>query len=90
MPSTITVGSSERLNVVEECEEVETAFNHAGGLPFVLTRLDSGEKRALVTTGRVASEEPGMRLCAEWLKTVVKEVPATWIGVGDPYWRPTA
>jgi putative NIF3 family GTP cyclohydrolase 1 type 2 len=49
----------------------------------------AGEKRALVTTGRVVSEEPGMRACAEWLKTVVKEVPAKWIGVGDPYWRPT-
>jgi putative NIF3 family GTP cyclohydrolase 1 type 2 len=50
----------------------------------------AGEKRALVTTGRVASEEPGMRMCAEWLKTVVKEVPAKWIGAGDPYWRPAA
>ncbi len=50
----------------------------------------TGEKRALVTTGRVASEDPGMRLCAEWLKTVVKEAPAKWIGVGDPYWRPSA
>jgi putative NIF3 family GTP cyclohydrolase 1 type 2 len=50
----------------------------------------AGEKRALVTTGRVASEEPGMRLCADWIKTVVKEVPAKWIGVGDPYWRPAA
>jgi putative NIF3 family GTP cyclohydrolase 1 type 2 len=49
-----------------------------------------GEKRALVTTGRVVSEEPGMRVCAEWLKTVVKEVPAKWIGVGDPYWGPAA
>jgi putative NIF3 family GTP cyclohydrolase 1 type 2 len=50
----------------------------------------AGEKRALVTTGRVVSEEPGMRVCAEWLKTVVQEVPARWIGVGDPYWRPGA
>ena len=48
----------------------------------------AGEKRALVTTGRVVSEDPGMRACAEWLKTMVKEVPAKWIGVGDPYWRP--
>jgi putative NIF3 family GTP cyclohydrolase 1 type 2 len=48
----------------------------------------AGEKRALVTIGRVVSEEPGMRACAEWLKTVVKEVPARWIGAGDPYWRP--
>jgi len=48
-----------------------------------------GEKRTLVTTGRVVSEEPGMRACADWLKTVVKEVPAAWIDAGDPYWRPS-
>jgi putative NIF3 family GTP cyclohydrolase 1 type 2 len=48
----------------------------------------AGEKRALVTIGRVVSEEPGMRACADWLKTLVKEVPSKWIGAGDPYWRP--
>ena len=48
----------------------------------------AGEKRALVTIGRVVSEDPGMRACAEWLNTVVPEIPARWIGVGDPYWRP--
>ena len=48
----------------------------------------AGEKRALVTIGRVVSEDPGMRACAEWLKTAVKEVPSKWIGAGDPYWRP--
>lgn len=46
-----------------------------------------GEKPGLVTIGRVASEDPGMRLCAAWLKTVVREVPTRWITVGDPYWR---
>ena len=55
---------------------------------YAADMFTAGEKRALVTTGRVVSEEPGMRVCAEWLKTVVKEVPAKWIGVGDPYWRP--
>jgi putative NIF3 family GTP cyclohydrolase 1 type 2 len=45
------------------------------------------EKRGLVTIGRVASEDPGMRACAAWLKTVVREVPAQWIAVGDLYWR---
>ena len=47
----------------------------------------AGEKRVLVTVGRVLSEDPGMRLCADWVKKIVPEVPATWIGVGDPYWR---
>lgn len=57
---------------------------------YAADMFTAGEKRALVTTGRVVSEEPGMRVCAEWLMTVVKEVPAKWIGVGDPYWRPAA
>ncbi len=48
----------------------------------------AGEKRTLITIGRVVSQDPGMRLCADWLKTVVNEVPARWIGAGDPYWRP--
>ena len=41
-----------------------------------------GEKRGLVTIGRVASEDPGMRVCAAWLKTVVNEIPVHWIYAG--------
>jgi putative NIF3 family GTP cyclohydrolase 1 type 2 len=55
---------------------------------YAADMFTAGEKRALVTTGRVVSEEPGMRACAGWLKTVANEVPVKWIGVGDPYWRP--
>jgi hypothetical protein len=55
---------------------------------FAADLFTAGLKPALVTTGRIASEDPGMRVCAEWLKSVVKEVPAKWIAVGDPYWRP--
>lgn len=47
----------------------------------------AGEKRTLVTIGRVASEDPGMRVCATWLKTFVKGVPVEWIPAGDPFWR---
>ena len=55
---------------------------------YAADMFTAGEKRTLVTVGRVVSEEPGMRACADWLKNVVKEVPAKWIGAGDPYWRP--
>jgi putative NIF3 family GTP cyclohydrolase 1 type 2 len=55
---------------------------------YAADMFTAGEKRALATVGRVVSEEPGMRACAEWLKNVVREVPAKWIGTGDPYWRP--
>ena len=57
---------------------------------YAADMFTAGEKRVLVTTGRVVSEEPGMRACAEWVKTVVKEVPVKWIGAGDPYWRPAS
>ena len=55
---------------------------------YAADMLTAGEKRALVTTGRVVSEEPGLRACAEWVKKLIREVPVKWIGVGDPYWRP--
>ncbi|SPE24687.1 conserved exported hypothetical protein [Candidatus Sulfopaludibacter sp. SbA3] len=55
---------------------------------YAADMFTAGEKRVLVTVGRVVSEEPGMRACADWLKTVVKGVPASWIDAGDPYWRP--
>jgi hypothetical protein len=31
---------------------------------------------------------PRVRLCADWLKTFVTEVPIAWIPAGDPFWRP--
>jgi hypothetical protein len=47
----------------------------------------AGEKRGLVTIGRVASEDPGMRACADWMKTVLNDLPVRWIPAGDLYWR---
>jgi putative NIF3 family GTP cyclohydrolase 1 type 2 len=48
----------------------------------------TGEKKALILVGRIVSEEPGMRACAEWLKSLVPGVPSRHIAAGDPYWRP--
>jgi len=48
----------------------------------------SGQKKGFITLGRVLSEEPGMSLCADWLKTLFPEVPVRWLPAGDPYWRP--
>ena len=54
---------------------------------FAADLFTIGEKHGLVTIGRVVSEDPGMRVCADWLKSIVKDVPARWIMVGDLYWR---
>jgi putative NIF3 family GTP cyclohydrolase 1 type 2 len=55
---------------------------------YARDKITGGEKKSLILIGRVLSENPGMNVCAQWLKTVVPEVATTWIPVGDPYWRP--
>src|SRR3984893_17152535 len=57
------------LVVAGEVREWENTF-------YAADIFTAGEKRALVTVGRVVSEDPGMRACAKWLETVVKEVPS--------------
>lgn len=63
---------------VREWESVEYARDKAFG----------GENKGLILIGRVVSEEPGMNVCADWLKTFISEVPVGHISAGDPYWRP--
>ena len=64
---------------VREWESVEYARD----------KVFAGEKKGLILVGRVVSEEPGMNVCANWLKTFVSEVPIRHISAGDPYWRPS-
>ena len=49
--------------------------------------VTAGMKKGLILTGRIMSEEPGMKLCASWLKTLVPGTKVEWIATGDPYWR---
>ena len=56
---------------------------------YVRDTVDLGGKKSLTLIGRIVSEDPGMQLCAQWLKTIVPEVASTSISAGDPYWRPT-
>jgi putative NIF3 family GTP cyclohydrolase 1 type 2 len=48
----------------------------------------AGIKKGFISIGRVVNEAPGMQVCADWLKTIVPEVPVRFISAGDPYWRP--
>jgi len=48
----------------------------------------AGQEKGFVLVGKLLSEEPGMSLCADWLKSLVPEVRVHWIAAGDPYWRP--
>jgi len=59
-------------------------------VPYLLDSREAGANKALLAVGRVVSEEPGMKACAEWLKTLLPEVPVDAAPVGDPYWNPLA
>ena len=60
------------------------------GVEYIRDTIDLGGRKSLTLVGRVVSEDPGMKICAQWLKTLIPEVSSTWITAGDPYWRPTA
>jgi putative NIF3 family GTP cyclohydrolase 1 type 2 len=63
---------------VREWESVEYARD----------QVAAGHRKALILIGRISSEDPGMRVCADWLKSLVPGLPVRHIAVGDPYWRP--
>lgn len=48
----------------------------------------AGIKKGFISIGRVVNEAAGMQVCADWLKTIVPEVPIRFMSAGDPYWRP--
>jgi len=56
---------------------------------YVRDTVDLGGRKSLILVGRMLSEGPGMRLCAEWLKAIVPEVSSTSILIGGPGHEPT-
>jgi putative NIF3 family GTP cyclohydrolase 1 type 2 len=66
--------------VVGETREWETV-EHAQDMGA------SGKKKALIVIGHVASEQAGMKYCAEWLKGFVTEVPVEYVPASEPFWK---
>jgi putative NIF3 family GTP cyclohydrolase 1 type 2 len=57
-------------------------------VPYVHDSRAAGAGKALIAVGRVVSEAPGMKACAEWIKSIVPQVAVDAVAVGDPYWNP--
>jgi hypothetical protein len=55
---------------------------------YAADTVAAGRKKGMIMLGRVLSEDPGMNVCAQWLKTLVPEAAVRWMPAGDPYWRP--
>ncbi|HET7694320.1 MAG TPA: Nif3-like dinuclear metal center hexameric protein [Vicinamibacterales bacterium] len=69
--------------VVGETREWET-------VEYVQDLIASGRKKALIVIGHVASEQAGMKYCAEWLKGFVTEVPVDFMAAAEPFWSSPA
>ena len=67
--------------VVGETREWET-------VEYVQDLIAAGKKKALIVIGHVASEQAGMKYCAEWLKGFVSEVPIEFVPASEPFWAP--
>lgn len=57
------------------------------GLYYAHDVVSSGRAKGVIVLGHAISEEPGMEICAEWLKTFITEVPVELIRAGEPFWR---
>jgi putative NIF3 family GTP cyclohydrolase 1 type 2 len=55
---------------------------------YIQDCIAAGQKKALIIVGHVLSEQAGMKYCAEWLKTLFKEVPTEFIAAPEPFWSP--
>ena len=58
---------------------------------YAYDSVEAGRNKAIVLTGRIVSEEPGVRACADWLRTLLPEVPVEALPISpaqDLYWRP--
>lgn len=55
------------------------------GVYYAHDLVTSGQPKAMITVGHAISEDPGMKLCADWLKTFITEIPIEWIPAGEPF-----
>jgi putative NIF3 family GTP cyclohydrolase 1 type 2 len=53
--------------------------------PYFQDVIASGQKKGLIVLGLQASQEPGARETAAWIKTQVQEVPVQFLPAGDPF-----
>jgi putative NIF3 family GTP cyclohydrolase 1 type 2 len=56
-------------------------------VPYVLDAREAGAAKALVSIGRIVSEEPGMRACAAWIRTLAPGLRVEALAVSDPFWN---
>ena len=61
-------------------------------VPYTLDTSASGtgQPKGMIALGRIISEGPSARACADWVRSLVPEVPVAAIRPVNPYWSPLA
>lgn len=57
---------------------------------YVEDSIAKGDKKALIILGHIVSEQAGMKYCAEWLQSFIRDVPIQFIPAREPFWNPNA
>ena len=55
------------------------------GIYYAHDAIAAGRPKGVIVMGHAVSEEPGMKVCADWLKTFITEVPVELIAAGEPF-----
>ena len=55
---------------------------------YVQDSIQMGHKKALILVGHVLSEQGGMILCRDWLKSFIAELPIQFVPATEPFWNP--
>jgi putative NIF3 family GTP cyclohydrolase 1 type 2 len=55
------------------------------GLYYAHDAIAAGRPKGVIVMGHAVSEEPGMKVCADWLKTFITEAPVELIPAGEPF-----
>jgi len=72
---------SNDLFIVGELREWE-------GVEYAFDAMTAGMGKGLIVLGHSISEDPGMDEAADWLRTIITEVPIEFIPAGEPFWTP--
>jgi len=67
--------------LIGEAHEWET-------VEYVADAIAAGQKKALILTGHIPSEQAGMEEFARWLRTFLNNVTVTFVATADPFWAP--
>ena len=67
--------------LIGETQEWET-------VEYVADAATEGKHKSLIILGHIPSEQAGMALCAEWLRSFISEVPIGFVPAKEPFWVP--